>query len=154
MRKAGNPIEDDDEEYSGRVTLRMPPYLHRAVAENAQADDMSLNAYIVTTLSIDLAQRVHAVSSIGTARTRVIATKPAGLEASLVRGVISAMGSGTLTTGDFYCGGTSTFYRKSEVTTFGSQYSTLPVYWGTGFTPGVPIFATEDVEEEIRARVA
>jgi predicted HicB family RNase H-like nuclease len=56
------PIEDEDE-FSGRVTLRMPKYIHRAVAQNALADGMSLNSYIVTTMTIDLAQRVRAVST-------------------------------------------------------------------------------------------
>jgi predicted HicB family RNase H-like nuclease len=55
------PIEDE-EEFSGRVTLRMPKYLHRAVAQKALADDMSLNSYIVIVLGIDLAQRVRALS--------------------------------------------------------------------------------------------
>ena len=53
---------EDEEEFSGRVTLRMPKYLHRAVAHKALADDMSLNSYIVTVLGIDLAQRVRALS--------------------------------------------------------------------------------------------
>ena len=61
-RQFPEPIEDE-EEYSGRVTLRMPAHLHRTIAEKAQADDMSLNAYIVATLSVDLAQRVNALSA-------------------------------------------------------------------------------------------
>jgi predicted HicB family RNase H-like nuclease len=57
------PIQEEDEEFSGRVTLRMPKYLHRAVARKALADEMSLNSYIVTTLSVDLAQRVKKIAA-------------------------------------------------------------------------------------------
>jgi predicted RNase H-like HicB family nuclease len=51
---------EDEQEYSGRVTLRMPKSLHRAVALNALADDMSVNSYIVTTLAVTLSQYVRA----------------------------------------------------------------------------------------------
>jgi predicted HicB family RNase H-like nuclease len=47
------PLEDE-QEYSGRVTLRMPKSLHRAVALNALADDMSVNSYIVAILAVSL----------------------------------------------------------------------------------------------------
>jgi predicted HicB family RNase H-like nuclease len=45
---------EDEQEYSGRVTLRMPKSLHRAVALNAIADDMSVNSYIVAVLAVSL----------------------------------------------------------------------------------------------------
>jgi predicted RNase H-like HicB family nuclease len=47
------PIEDE-EEYSGRVTLRMPKWVHRAAALRAMDQDVSLNWYIVTMLTASL----------------------------------------------------------------------------------------------------
>jgi predicted RNase H-like HicB family nuclease len=38
---------DDEEEYSGRVTLRMSKSMHRATALRAIDEDVSLNSYIV-----------------------------------------------------------------------------------------------------------
>lgn len=40
------PLEDE-EEYSGRVTLRMSKSLHRAAAMRAVSEDVSLNSFIV-----------------------------------------------------------------------------------------------------------
>lgn len=40
------PLEDE-EEYSGRVTLRMSKSLHRAAALRAMSEDVSLNSFIV-----------------------------------------------------------------------------------------------------------
>lgn len=58
-KKLPAPIADEDAEYSGRVTFRMPPYLHREVANRAEADGMSLNQYILSTLLVSLADRVE-----------------------------------------------------------------------------------------------
>jgi hypothetical protein len=44
-------------EYSGRVLLRMPPSLHRQVADLAEQDHTSLNATLVSLLSQALGQR-------------------------------------------------------------------------------------------------
>lgn len=44
------PAEKSDD-YSGRVTLRMPKSLHRVVAEQAEAEDVSLNQYILSVLA-------------------------------------------------------------------------------------------------------
>lgn len=38
-------------DYSGRISLRMPKSLHRKIAEEAKAEGVSINSYIVTTLS-------------------------------------------------------------------------------------------------------
>lgn len=49
-KEEGRPFptpERDDEVYSGRITLRMPPSLHARVAQIAAADRTSLNQYIV-----------------------------------------------------------------------------------------------------------
>ncbi len=47
------PIEDE-EEYSGRVTLRLPKSLHRAIALKAVDEDVSLNSYICTVLTANI----------------------------------------------------------------------------------------------------
>jgi predicted HicB family RNase H-like nuclease len=39
------------EDYSGRVTLRMPKTLHRTLAEQAEAEDISLNQYVLSLLA-------------------------------------------------------------------------------------------------------
>ena len=41
------PVDD----YSGRVTLRLPKSLHRALAAAAEAEEISLNGYLVSLLS-------------------------------------------------------------------------------------------------------
>lgn len=41
------PVDD----FSGRVTLRIPQSLHRALAETAQAEGVSLNQHLVNVLS-------------------------------------------------------------------------------------------------------
>lgn len=47
------PMEDD-EEYSGRVTLRMSKSMHRTVAERATVEDVSLNSYVVECIALRL----------------------------------------------------------------------------------------------------
>lgn len=42
---------DFEEEYSGRVTLRVPKSLHRRLAEQADHEGVSLNQYLVTVLA-------------------------------------------------------------------------------------------------------
>lgn len=49
--KAMPPALDPVEEWSGRVTLRVPKSLHRALAEVADAEDCSLNQHIVNVLN-------------------------------------------------------------------------------------------------------
>ena len=41
----------EEEEFSGRITLRMPKSLHRKLADQAETEDVSLNHYLVTVLS-------------------------------------------------------------------------------------------------------
>lgn len=45
------PSVDKVEDYSGRVTLRMPKSLHYSLAVQAERDDVSLNQLIVSVLS-------------------------------------------------------------------------------------------------------
>jgi predicted HicB family RNase H-like nuclease len=49
-REFPEPLEEEDE-FSGRVTLRLPKFLHREIAMQAQLEDVSLNSYIVATLA-------------------------------------------------------------------------------------------------------
>ena len=44
------PWEPEDD-YSGRVTIRMPKSLHRALAEGAEDEGVSLNQYMIAILS-------------------------------------------------------------------------------------------------------
>jgi len=42
---------DEETEFSGRITLRMPKGLHRQISELADEEDISLNQYLVSVLS-------------------------------------------------------------------------------------------------------
>lgn len=44
-------VVDAPVDFSGRVTLRLPKSLHRALADAADADDVSLNQHLVNVLS-------------------------------------------------------------------------------------------------------
>jgi predicted HicB family RNase H-like nuclease len=56
------PIEPEDE-YSGRVTLRMPKTLHRDIAVQAEREDVSINSYIVTALAKTVTMQ-HAMTQV------------------------------------------------------------------------------------------
>ena len=56
-----DPIEDDDE-YSGRVTVRLPKSVHRAVAFQANEEGISINSYIISSVSCSVAQRLRPLS--------------------------------------------------------------------------------------------
>ncbi|RTH31776.1 toxin-antitoxin system HicB family antitoxin [Thermus scotoductus] len=45
------PLPSSEREYSGRILVRMPKSLHRRLAEEAEAEGVSLNQYIVSLLS-------------------------------------------------------------------------------------------------------
>lgn len=51
-RSFPQPDRDPNDTFSGRVTLRMPKSLHRAIATLADAESVSLNQYIVSTLAL------------------------------------------------------------------------------------------------------
>lgn len=53
LREDGEPIPtaDADADYSGRVLLRMPPWLHGALARKALEDGISLNQELVALLA-------------------------------------------------------------------------------------------------------
>jgi antitoxin HicB len=45
------PLPTKDEQYSGRILLRLPRTLHRRLVEQAQLEGTSLNQYLVSVLS-------------------------------------------------------------------------------------------------------
>lgn len=45
------PVQEPLDDYSGRVTLRLPKSLHRSLALKAEAEDISLNQLLVSALS-------------------------------------------------------------------------------------------------------
>jgi antitoxin HicB len=48
----GLPIpEPTEHKYSGMIRVRMPPSLHRVLADRASVEDVSLNQYMVTALA-------------------------------------------------------------------------------------------------------
>jgi predicted HicB family RNase H-like nuclease len=57
---------DDDEEYSGRVTVRMPISVHRSISQQAEQEGVSLNSYIVEALMLTLAERLQRMSALAT----------------------------------------------------------------------------------------
>ncbi len=52
--EAGNDIPQPSEAptYSGRLLLRIPPTLHRSLAESAEREGVSLNQYLLTLLAL------------------------------------------------------------------------------------------------------
>lgn len=50
-RTIPEPTADEEEDYSGRFTLRLPRTLHRQLAEAARGERLSLNQYILSLLS-------------------------------------------------------------------------------------------------------
>jgi predicted HicB family RNase H-like nuclease len=63
------PAEVQDE-FSGRVTLRLPISLHRSVARLAEGEGASLNTYIITALAERVGESTH-----GTTTTLPLATQ-------------------------------------------------------------------------------
>ena len=57
--------QNECKSYSGKFALRMPPYLHRRIAETAQSEGISLNQLICNALSEFSARQnpIHRVAS-------------------------------------------------------------------------------------------
>jgi predicted HicB family RNase H-like nuclease len=79
------PLPDETPEFSGRVTLRMPSWLHAQLNYYARAHQTSLNQYIVTLLSWAataapewVAQNQVIASPTRTAGTVTFSNRPAG----------------------------------------------------------------------------
>ena len=68
-----------EQEYSGKLMLRLSRSLHRRAAEIAHAEGVSLNRFIVTIL----AERVAAIEAKATTRATVVLTSPLGASVSI-----------------------------------------------------------------------
>ncbi|PKM44950.1 MAG: toxin-antitoxin system HicB family antitoxin, partial [Firmicutes bacterium HGW-Firmicutes-8] len=55
---------ENNEEYSGKFTLRLPKSLHKELSIAAQRDDISLNQYILALLSLNYGRTVKGRVSI------------------------------------------------------------------------------------------
>ena len=47
-----SPNLNDNDEYSGKFTLRLPKFLHKELSLAAQKDDISLNQYILSLVAL------------------------------------------------------------------------------------------------------
>lgn len=56
------PNSDDNNEYSGKFTLRLPKFLHKELTIAAQKDDISLNQYILSLLSLNFGKNIKDTS--------------------------------------------------------------------------------------------
>jgi predicted HicB family RNase H-like nuclease len=76
-------------EYTGRVTLRMPPSLHRKLAAAAEDGDVSLNLLIVTTLAEAMGAMAAQVNTQGiTAEAQPVETNASVTSYSLDPGAV------------------------------------------------------------------
>lgn len=64
----------DDSEYSGRVTLRMPKSLHRQLSDQADAEGVSFNHFLVSVLAFAAARGLNYFGSFAT-RTETVAAQ-------------------------------------------------------------------------------
>lgn len=55
-KRPPEPVEPNDD-YSGRITLRVPKTLHRGLAEQADHENISLNQYLVSLLAYHVGTR-------------------------------------------------------------------------------------------------
>src|SRR5258708_2129148 len=56
------PVEDD-EDFSGRITVRLPKSVHREVVLEAEKEGISLNSYVIASLSCSVAQRLRTTAT-------------------------------------------------------------------------------------------
>jgi predicted RNase H-like HicB family nuclease len=54
------PLPSTERKYSGKFSLRIPPSLHERLVEQAEAEDLSLNAYCLYLLSLGTGRRERA----------------------------------------------------------------------------------------------
>jgi|LFRM01.1.fsa_nt_gb antitoxin HicB len=52
------PRSYEDEEYSGKFTLRLPRFLHKAISLAAKKDNMSLNSYLLSLISLSFGKEI------------------------------------------------------------------------------------------------
>lgn len=51
------PESDNNDDYSGKFTLRLPKFLHKELSLAAQKDDISLNQYILSLVSLNFGKK-------------------------------------------------------------------------------------------------
>ncbi|MDI3317670.1 MAG: toxin-antitoxin system HicB family antitoxin [Bacillota bacterium] len=94
MKEAGEPVPPPAA-YSGRLTLRMPKWLHRQLAEAAELEQVPLNQYIVSLLAL-------ATGRWGSGQGRTSDDGPVGGPATSALvpdpGVLSSSGDATVLT--------------------------------------------------------
>lgn len=73
-----------EQEYSGKLMLRLSRSLHRRAAEMAHAEGVSLNQFILTTL----AERVGAIEAKATTKATVVLASPFGAGQSIPLGTV------------------------------------------------------------------
>lgn len=123
------PLSESELEYSGRVTLRLPRTVHRFVAEQADIEGVSLNAYIISALSVSLSEKTRAA--------KPLAPKVADAEAIGVAGTTISYGLGV---------GEPIFLSR-EVTAVGTARS---IHMKTSPTPHLQLITSNDVPVERR----
>ncbi|MFZ1640133.1 MAG: toxin-antitoxin system HicB family antitoxin [Candidatus Contendobacter sp.] len=72
------------EDYSGRVTLRMPKTLHRTLAEQAEAEDISLNQYVLSLLAQGAGFRQGAKKAVSQPPAPVLIKRETGTSSASV----------------------------------------------------------------------
>jgi antitoxin HicB len=70
--ETGQPVPEPrrEEAYSGKFVVRIPRSLHRELAEAADRDNVSLNAFVSTSLSKAIGAKVSGADVIPPCRTR------------------------------------------------------------------------------------
>jgi len=53
------PEPSENEEYNGRISLRIPRSLHRNIIESAKRDGVSANQYLTHLISLGMGQRLR-----------------------------------------------------------------------------------------------
>lgn len=72
--KFPNP-STEDENYSGRVTLRMPKSLHRSVAATADLEGVSLNQFLVATIAERVSSGNFNTELVGRIEKRLVSSR-------------------------------------------------------------------------------
>ncbi|MHB8172437.1 MAG: toxin-antitoxin system HicB family antitoxin [Thermincolia bacterium] len=54
-----SPDSNDNDEYSGKFTLRLPKFLHKELSLAAQKDDISLNQYILSLVALNFGKNTR-----------------------------------------------------------------------------------------------
>ena len=64
------PNSGDDDEYSGKFTLRLPKFLHKELSLAAEKDDISLNQYILGLVALNFGKHSRNAKSPNTSKRK------------------------------------------------------------------------------------